>query len=810
MNTLTTRFVWLVLLVALVMTGVCTDAVAVELCVRDVADLNAALVVAAGGQSTVIKLAQGTYAVAGSTVTQVHAYGPVQLLGGYTSDCAARTLQPSNTVFDGGMADAATLIANGDVRVEGVTFRNFHDVALLVEEDQDDGYVKVANNVFDGVGAVVTPHSAGPFSLSFNNNLVHDYHGTQWSTAVWLVDDGPLHVDGNTIVDTGDVGLQVCGHGEVELGNNIVWNNAGRDVRVSCDSQPQPRSALFQDNLYGTIYGSEATGSYGSLHTDPLFTNAAGGNYHLQDASAAINSGNAALSHPGVDLDGNPRVVGSTIDRGAYESAVDDTIPATLTVTNTNDSGAGSLRQAILDANANPDFTFIDFDIAGACPHTIAVTSANLPTLTNGVRIDGYSQPGSSANSAVQGDNATRCIVLNGLGQRTTGLAFSGSSDEQFWLQGLVVEGFTSNGLSISGGTGALVWGNQFGGRFHGATLLPNGNNILLVGNSHSAQVGGDAPAQLNVIDGATTAGVLITGLAPYLSTGNRVIGNLIGTWGGETGVLVGNAVGVELDSSNNTVRDNVIVGSGSDGVRLGGAFASHNTVQGNRIGRTDTVCVILPVPFCYNDDAANARHGVRIDSGAHDNLVQSNTIWYNAATGISVAGSGKGNELSANSIYQNAGYGIDLEGVGANDNDADPNAANLPNRGLNYPVPLRAYGGARRGSVEGTLSSTNGSYLIQVFSSATADNEPTGEGETFHRIGIAQISNAGANGNGSDSFRIAFSSPAASLAGRVVTLTAIDEDGNTSEFSSPVAYACDVIYRNGFDDAEGDQCPQP
>ena len=57
---------------------------------------------------------------------------------------------------------------------------------------------------------------------------------------------------------------------------------------------------------------------------------------------------------------------------------------ATFTATNTNDSGAGSLRQAILDANANPGLDTITFGITGAGPHTIQPLSV-LPTVTDPV-----------------------------------------------------------------------------------------------------------------------------------------------------------------------------------------------------------------------------------------------------------------------------------------------------------------------------------------------------------------------------------------------------------------------------------------
>jgi len=71
---------------------------------------------------------------------------------------------------------------------------------------------------------------------------------------------------------------------------------------------------------------------------------------------------------------------------------------ATFTVTNAGDSGAGSLRQAILDANANIGNDTIVFNIPGTGVHTIVLASA-LPAITQPVTLDGYTQPGSSANT---------------------------------------------------------------------------------------------------------------------------------------------------------------------------------------------------------------------------------------------------------------------------------------------------------------------------------------------------------------------------------------------------------------------------
>lgn len=59
----------------------------------------------------------------------------------------------------------------------------------------------------------------------------------------------------------------------------------------------------------------------GNIDADPLFVNAAAGDYHLQGSSPAINSGsNTAAFHLGTDLDGEARIQQSIVDMGAFEN----------------------------------------------------------------------------------------------------------------------------------------------------------------------------------------------------------------------------------------------------------------------------------------------------------------------------------------------------------------------------------------------------------------------------------------------------------------------------------------------------------
>src|SRR5437763_5634451 len=146
----------------------------------------------------------------------------------------------------------------------------------------------------------------------------------------------------------------------------------------------------------------------------------------------------------------------------------------TFVVTNTNDSGLGSLRQAITDSNASfpPDVNTISFNIPGAGIQTIAPLSPLL-NITHPVIIDGYTQPGASANTLAVGDNANLLIELNGASASSVdccvvGLHITAGSST---VKGLVVNRFIGGGIEIEG-SGNTVVGNFIGTDFTGSSAL--------------------------------------------------------------------------------------------------------------------------------------------------------------------------------------------------------------------------------------------------------------------------------------------------------------------------------------------------
>src|SRR5262249_33131650 len=134
-----------------------------------------------------------------------------------------------------------------------------------------------------------------------------------------------------------------------------------------------------------------------------------------------------------------------------------------LLVSNTDDDGPGSLREAISDANATPEIDTIFFHILGQGPHRIAPTSP-LPPITAPLIIDGYSHGDSRTNSLPDGLNTVLRVELNGAyaGPDASGIVILSPGCV---VRGLAINGFAQDQLLITGpdATGNLVEGNFIG-----------------------------------------------------------------------------------------------------------------------------------------------------------------------------------------------------------------------------------------------------------------------------------------------------------------------------------------------------------
>src|SRR5262249_8998576 len=104
---------------------------------------------------------------------------------------------------------------------------------------------------------------------------------------------------------------------------------------------------------------------------------------------------------------------GNTSEFSVGVNALSTAAGAQFTVTTTADSGAGALRQAILDANGSAFSSRIVFAIAGGGPHFIIPATA-LPGISNTVTIDGYSQAGAAESSSSAVFNGLIKIAISG------------------------------------------------------------------------------------------------------------------------------------------------------------------------------------------------------------------------------------------------------------------------------------------------------------------------------------------------------------------------------------------------------------
>jgi hypothetical protein len=225
--------------------------------------------------------------------------------------------------------------------------------------------------------------------------------------------------------------------------------------------------------------------------------------------------------------------------RPVIELLEDRVALSTFLVSNTNDSSVGSLRQAILDANANAGADLIQFNIPGSGVQTIS-PSSNFDLITDTVTIDGRSE---GVFQGTPGYSGPPLIQLSGPGATmgVDGLSITGSNSS---ISGLIVNGFRFAIDLFTSGTS--IKGNYIGTSSDGTVAAPNYVGIYIDGGSNV--IGGTSPSDANVISG-NQGGIVIYG------SDNLIEGNFIGTDSTGNNPVSNTEVGVfiTIGASNNT-----------------------------------------------------------------------------------------------------------------------------------------------------------------------------------------------------------------------------------------------------------------
>jgi hypothetical protein len=225
-------------------------------------------------------------------------------------------------------------------------------------------------------------------------------------------------------------------------------------------------------------------------------------------------------------------------------------------VTNTNDSGDGSLRDALTRVNADTANTSSDlvlFHIPGPGPFTIDLQSA-LPALTHPVWINGDSESAflhQKSGITIDGSAIT--------GTTVDGLTLDSGGISHTTIQGLTIQNFSGDGINAAGGGSSVTFRNNVISTTGsvGIDISAGGSDIHFLNN----QLSGNYTAGIDVSHGGSNVTFFL----------NRVSGTSLQT-----------AVDISTGGSNLSFTKNNLTGAhGTSVVNLSGG-GSAITFAGN------------------------------------------------------------------------------------------------------------------------------------------------------------------------------------------------------------------------------------
>jgi parallel beta-helix repeat protein len=370
---------------------------------------------------------------------------------------------------------------------------------------------------------------------------------------------------------------------------------------------------------------------------------------------------------------------------------------------------------------------------------------------------------------------------------------------------GNVISGNTQQGISLVGNNGNVkgnvIQGNLIGLNAVGTAGLANGVSSaqsagIGISSASANLVGGTVAGAGNVISANNGWGVFVFGntVSGNTASGNTIQGNFIGT--DPTGtVRLGNAfAGLYLVQAatnqiggSGTGAGNVISANTQQGIFL--TNASWNVIQGNFIGTKADGTNNLGNELHGIDLQANANHNVigGTAAGAGNHLAWASVGYSGVYCGVRVRTGAVNDLISGNSIFSNGALGIDLSpttggtAAGVNpivtcESGVAPNAANA---GQNFPTLSNVYSGAIT-LISGNLNSASGnSYTLQFFASPVGSSSGYGQGQVY----LGQTNLTLGNASCSSNFTVCL--PVSVPAGWVVTATATSSTDDTSEFSA-------------------------